>query len=139
MRHYHSIMLILCSAVLCLSGCTNENAFERTQVEGMVTLNGAPVEQGVITFIPAGKGASAGANIESGKFVIPQETGPSPGEYRVEIDSSVPTGKQILDTDGETMVDEFENAIPTQFNRETELKVTLKTGNNQHLFDLETE
>tara|TARA_R110002095_G_scaffold203734_2_gene185936 strand:- start:30433 stop:30750 length:318 start_codon:yes stop_codon:yes gene_type:complete len=105
----------------------------------MVTLNGEPVNQGVITFIPEGKGAAAGTNIESGKFVIPKETGPSPGEYRVEIDSSVPTGKQILETDGETMVDEFENGIPPRFNRQTELKVTLKTGNNQQLFDLETE
>lgn len=139
MRNNNLIMLLLCSAVLCLTGCGKSDTFERTQVEGMVTLNGEPVNQGVITFIPTGKGASAGANLESGKFVIPAETGPSPGEYRVEIDSSVPTGKQILDTDGETMVDEFENGIPPRFNRQTELKVTLKTGNNQHLFDLETE
>ncbi|QDV52990.1 hypothetical protein [Gimesia fumaroli] len=139
MRIQNLILLSLCTAVLFLTGCGKNDAFERTKVAGMVTLNGDPVKQGVITFIPTGKGATAGASIESGKFVIPEETGPSPGEYRVEIDSSVPTGKQILDTDGETMVDEFENGIPPRFNRQTELKVTLKTGNNQHLFDLETE
>ena len=139
MLNHYRIMLVLCSSVLTLVGCTNEKAFERTQVEGVVTLDGAPVEQGVMTFIPAGKGATAGANIESGKFVIPKEKGPSPGDYRVEIDSSVPTGNKILDTDGETMVDEYANAIPPKFNRLTELKVTLKNGNNQHLFDLEKE
>ncbi len=139
MLNYNPIMLVLCSALLILVGCTNEKAFERTQVEGMVTLNGSPIEQGVITFIPAGKGATAGANIKAGKFVIPKEKGPSPGNYRVEIDSSVPTGNKILDTDGETMVDEYANPIPPQFNRLTELKVTLKNGNNQQLFDLEME
>lgn len=134
----HSICLIL-AFTLGLSGCGNQGAFERTGVEGMVTFNGEPVQQGVITFIPNGKGATAGASIKAGKFNIPPETGPSPGEYRVEIDSSVPTGKQILDTDGETMVDEYENGIPPRFNRQTELTITLKNGNNQHLFDLETE
>jgi len=138
LNHYR-IILVLCSSVLGFVGCGNQDTFERTQVEGMVTLNGTPIEQGVITFIPSGKGASAGANIELGKFVIPKEKGPSPGDYRVEIDSSVRTGKQIMATDGETMVDEFENGIPQKFNRLTELTVTLKTGNNQHLFDLETE
>lgn len=139
MRNHSYFILILCCSVLSFVGCTKEKNVERTQVEGMVTLNGNPVEQGVITFIPAGKGASAGANIESGKFVIPKQKGPSPGDYRVEIDSSIPTGKQILSTDGETMEEEFENPIPPKFNRLTELKVTLKTGNNQHLFDLESD
>lgn len=139
MLNHYRIILVLCSSVLGFVGCGNQDTFERTQVEGMVTLNGTPIEQGVITFIPSGKGASAGANIELGKFVIPKEKGPSPGDYRVEIDSSVRTGKQIMATDGETMVDEFENGIPQKFNRLTELTVTLKTGNNQHLFDLETE
>ncbi|WP_145172450.1 hypothetical protein [Gimesia aquarii] len=139
MKNHELSILIFCCSVVCFVGCTKEKTFERTQVEGMVTLNGNPVEKGVITFIPAGKGASAGAKIESGKFMIPKQQGPSPGDYRVEIDSSVPTGKQILSTDGETMEDEFENSIPPKFNRLTELKVTLKTGNNQHLFDLETD
>ncbi|QDU05502.1 hypothetical protein V6x_52390 [Gimesia chilikensis] len=140
MKIQFKVIGMLCScAIFTLVACGKQNAFERTQVQGMVTFNGTPVDHGVITFIPAGKGASAGAKIESGKFSIPQESGPSPGEYRVEIDSSVPTGKQILDTDGETMVDEYTNGIPPRFNRETELKVTLKRGNNQHLFDLETE
>ncbi|WP_417384711.1 hypothetical protein [Gimesia sp.] len=140
MKTQTCLMLMLYSAaVIGLGGCNNQSAFERTQVEGIVTLNGTPVEQGVITFIPAGKGASAGAKIESGKFVIPKETGPSPGEYKVEIDSSIPTGKQILDTDGETMVTEYANGIPPRFNRQTELTVTLKEGNNQQLFDLETK
>tara|TARA_R110002095_G_scaffold179502_1_gene156964 strand:+ start:2693 stop:3112 length:420 start_codon:yes stop_codon:yes gene_type:complete len=139
MLNYIQILLVLCSVLLTLAGCTKEKAFERTQIEGVVTLNGSPIEQGVITFIPSGKGATAGANIEAGKFVIPKEKGPSPGDYRVEIDSSVPTGNKILDTDGETMVDEYANAIPARFNRLTELKVTLKNGNNQQLFDLEME
>lgn len=140
MKVQSMVVGLLCSGVLvALAGCGKQQAFERTQVEGRVTFNGTPVEQGVITFIPAAKGASAGAKIESGMFSIPQESGPSPGEYRVEIDSSVPTGKQILDTDGETMVDEYTNGIPPRFNRQTELTVTLKRGNNQQLFDLETE
>ena len=40
---------------------------------------------------------------------------------------------------GETMVTEYENGIPPRFNRQTELTVTLKEGNNQQLFDLETK
>jgi len=138
-KYYFLTGLLCCSLVFGFSGCSDQKTFERTEVEGLVTLDGNPVEKGVITFIPAGKGATAGAEIKSGKFKISKENGPSPGDYRVEIDSSVPTGKKILDTDGETMVDEFKNGIPPQFNRQTELTITLKNGNNQQLFDLETK
>lgn len=139
-KHYFLTYLFCCSLVFGFSGCgKQQSTVERIQVEGKVTLDGNPIEKGVITFIPAGKGATAGAEIKSGQFKIPQDQGPSPGEYRVEIDSSVPTGKKILDTDGETMVDEFKNGVPPRFNRQTELTVTLKNGENQQLFDLETK
>jgi len=133
------MMLVFYSAVIVLTGCGNQDSVERTKVEGMVTLNGTPVEKGVITFIPTGKGVAAGTNIESGTYSIKEENGPSPGDYRVEIDSSVPTGKKIMSTDGESKVDEFKSGIPEKYNRQTELKVTIKKGNNQYKFDLEVK
>lgn len=139
MLNTNRMLVLLCSFMIVLTGCGKQETIERTKVEGMVTLNGKPIQKGVITFIPSGKGASAGANIESGAYAIKEENGPSPGDYRVEIDSSIPTGKKIMSTDGETEIDEFKNAIPEKYNRNSELKVTLEQGNNQYAFDLESK
>jgi hypothetical protein len=53
-----------------IAGCSQGPAYPEATVSGVVTVGGAPVDHGAITFSPmdAGQGAVAGAAIENGQF-----------------------------------------------------------------------
>ena len=81
-----------CLAALLLAGCGGESAYdgpERFAVSGTVSLDGAPLDYGTISFIPTDEAAQrvAGAEIEKGQYVIAAEFGPNAGEYKVAISS----------------------------------------------------
>ena len=135
MKQFALAMLAICLLI----GCGGDD-IPRVEVRGEVTLDGEPLKTGAITFIPTGKGPSAGTTIQDGAYVVDAAKGPSPGEYKVEIDSSQPTGKKVVGTDGETMEDEYENVIPAKYNRQTTLKVVLEPdGDNEHNFPLKSK
>jgi len=128
---------LLFLALAGVAGCGGGT--ERVPVEGTVTLKGKPLEQGSVTFLSTSSGSSAGARIESGRFDIPRQRGPSPGVYRVEIVAYQETGRKIPDPDrpGE-MMDEAVQLVPERYNSESELQVDLsKDGPNQFEFALE--
>ena len=75
---------------LAATGCAKGlDDLPREPVAGTVNLDGQPMPEGVIQFYPEGEATatSAGANgeIKEGKFSIPREAGPVPGNYRVSI------------------------------------------------------
>ena len=61
--------------VLLLIGCGQRG--DRQRLEGTVTLDGAPLAEGQITFVPqpGTKGPTAGGQIAEGYFSIPNEGG----------------------------------------------------------------
>jgi hypothetical protein len=68
-----------------LGGCSPPGS-TRCEVSGQVIFDGAPVEDGVITFVPQdGQGTSDGSNILKGEYRIPKDKGLSPGKYKVSI------------------------------------------------------
>ena len=65
-------------------------------IEGTVTLDGAPVETGTISFVPAdGKGATVGGEIKGGSYRIQAEKEAALGSKTVNITSIRKTGKMI--------------------------------------------
>jgi hypothetical protein len=62
---------------------------DRLAIDGKVTLNNAPLDDGSIRFRTAGTGKlfATGAAIKDGEYHIPQANGLPPGTYRVEISS----------------------------------------------------
>ena len=132
-------VVFLLSAVTCF-GCGGES-LDRVPVSGTVTLDGSPLPSGSIRFHPLGDGQSAGGSIEAGAFSIPQADGPAPGEYRVEVVSFQPTGRQIPDPDspGQTK-EEQEQVIPQRYNRQSELTASVSaTDKNAFNFALESQ
>ncbi|TWT60032.1 hypothetical protein Pan54_07440 [Rubinisphaera italica] len=120
------VLLSVCSMLF--MGCGGDG-INRVDVEGKVTLDGAPLNEGAsVTFIPIGSGPAAGAVIEGDQYSILGDRAPGPGEYRVEIRSPRPTGKQVLGTDGVTMEPSFEEAVPEKYNTNSELKANLSSG-----------
>src|SRR5690606_16668442 len=88
-------ILAATAAALAVAGCGGDG-IPRVPVAGRVTLDGQPLQQGQITFMPdEGENVAAGA-VTSGSFKIPRSEGPSPGPHRVMIWSKVPTGNQIV-------------------------------------------
>ena len=114
------------------------------EVSGNITLDGKPVEEGAITFVPieGTQSPSAGSDILDGGYDVPREKGPKVGVYRVEIRAQRKTGKKIAagsPAPPGTMVDETVEAIPPAYNRESKLRAELKAGSNPLDFDLHSK
>jgi hypothetical protein len=108
----------------------------RAAVRGMVTIDGAPLPEGSIDFIPVDAHAAqtAGAKISQGEYEIAADRGLRPGEYRVQIRAVRPTGKKIWDGMGDErapastkrMVDQVESYVPARYNDRTELRAKIE-------------
>jgi hypothetical protein len=124
--------------LLAVAGCGSGGP-SRLRVVGAVTLDGKPLADGAISFMPAGKGVAAGATIAGGHYVVEGARGPTPGEYRVEIRASAPSGKQVKDSFGQASISETESIIPARYNDKTTLRVEITAaGPNQFDYSLST-
>jgi len=124
-------------------GCGKGDGVTRAAVEGKVTLDGAPVEAGAISFIPTGgtKGPAVGGEIQNGQYSIPASEGPVVGRQRVEIRAPRKTGKMIQAPMAEpgTMVEETAESVPKQYNSESTLEREVKAGKNVLDFELTSQ
>ena len=123
-----------CAALLvaaALAGCSSDGA--KGTVEGTVTHNSQPLEQGLIRFVPVdGKSQPADATITGGKYTADVPV----GDHRVEITSPKVVGKmKMYDTADSPTVDRIEEAIPPKYNVSTELKMTVPKGKTEKPFD----
>lgn len=125
-----------CAALLVfglLVGCSSDGG--KGTVEGTVTLNGQPLEKGLIRFVPVdGNSQPADGTITGGKFTV---IAPK-GEFRVEITSPKVVGQtKMYDTPDSPTVDKIEEAIPPKYNVQTELQITVPKGKTENKqFDL---
>lgn len=137
---------VLLAALLLMSfcaGCDQGGGVTRCAVEGKVTLDGAPVEEGSIAFIPTGgtEGPTAGGQIQNGQYSVPSAKGPVVGRYRVEIRAPRKTGKMIQNPMAEpgTMVEEIAEGAPAKYNSESTLEEEIKAGKNVIDFELTSQ
>lgn len=129
---------------LCMmSGCGESDGLDRLHVKGTVTVNGAPLKNGRISFLPTEgtSGPATGTVIENGQFEIPLEQGPMQGKHRIEIMAVRPTGQKIREGSGsenpDAFVEEVEQFIPPKYNLKSELTAELNEPNAQSVaFDL---
>lgn len=129
---------MLCAAMaMSLVGC-GAGGPERVEVRGKVTLNGQPLDQGSIAFIPTGttQGPTTGAKIENGTYMVPANKGAVLGSHLVQITSVQPTGRKIEAGPPEpagTMVDEVQQIVPDQYNTKSTLTVNIQSGLNENV------
>lgn len=132
---------LLLATTLLLAGCSDPGP-ERASISGSITLDGKPVEQGSITFVPTEgtSGPTAGDVISGGQYEIPRALGPLVGKNKVELRSWRLTGRQIPNpmSPGSTMEERVE-AFPAQFNNETTLVREITAGHNSLDFDLKSD
>lgn len=119
----------LLAAVL-LAGC-GQSGPTRCEVVGKVTLDGQPVADGEVLFLPAdGMGPSDACPIVNGEF----KGQVAPGSKKVQISSTKDTGKVAPDG-----LPDYQNIIPKQYNTESTLTAEIKEGDDTPLaFDLKS-
>jgi hypothetical protein len=125
-------------------GCGSSN---RGAVKGKVTVNGEPLQEGQLAFVPLDPslGPSAGAGIINGEYKIDAAKGPLAGQYKVQINAFRKTGQKTWDGMGDeqapaskkNFVEEVEAFIPPKYNTASELRATIKAGEvNVYDFDM---
>jgi len=111
-----------------------------SSIYGKVTLDGHPVDNGNIAFLPAsGSGRKGAAPIEQGVYTIPATEQFLSGSYRVEISWRKPTGKKIPSADPGMTIDETAEAIPERYNTASTLTADIGTGAVEKDFTLSSK
>jgi hypothetical protein len=118
-----------------LVGCGGGN--KRAAVEGTVTYDGKPIDNGTITFVPDGGGdrPKSSGSVRDGKYSIGAgEGGPMPGKYKVEITWNKSLGRK-LDPDLQG-TDNTKQVLPDKYNKATTLTADIEPGVNKKDFSL---
>jgi hypothetical protein len=118
-------------------GCGGSNL---ATVQGNVTFDGKPVEQGLIVFEPAdGAGPVAGGTIQNGKYRLASEGGVVPGKMIVRISAVRATGRKVEagpPAPPGKMVDEVSPYIPAIYNEKSTLTIQVAAGTVTQHFEL---
>ncbi len=134
MLKLRSILCLL--GFVILVGCQKDEGPAKAPVSGQVTLDGTPLAEGQISFMPSnGVGISTGGKITNGSY---REDVPL-GEMRVEIRARTQVGeKPAYDAPDSPKMPIFEEKIPAKYNSNSELKTTVVKGTNKADYKLET-
>ncbi len=132
-----------------LSGCGSGDDLPRQAISGTVTLDGQPLDKGMIQFFPAAEMKNAmagGTTIQGGNYSIPQSEGLVPGTYKVMISSE---GGDVKAAPGETTEEGAmpglgplhpPDRIPSKYNAQTILTANVTSeGPNEFKFDLKSQ
>ncbi|MCC6419566.1 MAG: hypothetical protein IT429_15135 [Gemmataceae bacterium] len=116
--------------LLAVTGCGSSAG----QVSGTVKVNGVPIKDGAITFIPAdGKGQTAGDQIKDGRYSARVPV----GRAKVMISGSKVVGKKKLyDAPDSPTQDVTEEIVPPKYNVQTTLEYEVTSGSNTKDWDL---
>jgi hypothetical protein len=106
-------------------------------VTGTVTIDGAPVEKGSISFFPVdGQGPATGGEIMAGKY----ESQAPLGNCKVEIRVPKVVGqKKLYDTADSPVQNILEEVLPPKYNETTELRLEVNAGKNDKNWELTTK
>jgi hypothetical protein len=132
----------ICLVIATCLGC-GKNGPHRAAVSGHVTLDGQPIDEGVIQFLPVEGtiGPETGGVITNGQYEIPRNRGPVVGKSRVELRASKKTGRKIQDPTGRpgVLTDEYKEMFPPTSNANSSLLREINDAPNTFDFDIRTK
>ena len=136
----HRIFLLWAAFLTVGLGCSGDG---RSEVSGTVLLNGVPLEEGAIAFIPTdgNQGPEAGAVITDGRYHIPHSSGVTPGRNRVELRAFRYSGRKVPDPMGPpgSLTNERVPAFPPEFNERSTLTREVRKGSDTIDFDIHVD
>lgn len=111
----------------------------RRALSGKVTLDGAPLPSGYITFRPLHEtaGPTAGAEILAGEYRIPAHQGTFEGRFEVQIVATRPTTRRIRDPLDGSPGFAVEQYLPPRYNQQSELVIEIE-ARETYDFDLKS-
>jgi hypothetical protein len=122
------------ATMVLLAGCGGDRGPERAVVSGAVTLNGKPLADGMIRFVPAADAQvpASGAPIVDGAYCVKGHGGVPVGTFKVAIEGyrpianpkAVPFSMPPHSKDG-PMKSQF---LPPKYNAQTQLEATIAPG-----------
>ena len=131
--------VLLLLATLALGGCYNDpwdptDELPRVPVAGTVTLDGAPLAEGMIQFDPMAEtaGTTAAAEIVGGKYAIAKTQGPAPGKHKVRISGRAPVKLGPGEAPGGTPRRKPE-PVPAKYNNQSTLETEIPEGGSEAL------
>ena len=106
-------------------------------VTGEVTIDGKPMESGVISFVPAdSNGEPVTVDVKGGKYSLEAVA----GEKKVQISAPVIVGKQKeYDGPDAPLMEITQESLPPKYHSATELTFEVKPGSNTKNWQLSTE
>lgn len=130
-RHLASFFVAALVGLL-VAGCSTDS--KNGLVSGTVTLDGQPLENGLIRFIPTdGHSASNDTTIVKGAF----STSLPIGDKQVSISAPKVVGKRkMYDTPDSPTVDVTQELLPARYNVQTTLTLKVEPGKQQKAFEL---
>jgi hypothetical protein len=116
----------------CLAGCGSG----RGNVTGEVTLDGQPLKEGIIRFVPTdGHTPTADAPVSDGHFSANVPV----GEKRVELSAPKVVGKLPRMMPESPQVDDVRELLPQRYNVKSDLKMTVESGTQEKTFELQSK
>jgi hypothetical protein len=135
-RHTRFFCLVTAVAVVALAGCSDSSG-GRMGVSGTVKLEGKPLEQGQILFLPLDdQDTQGGAAVINGEYTIDRRHGLKPGKYLVRLtagDGKTPTDEEAGGPGGSTNIVSVD-LIPEDWNVRSTQKIEVKS-NGTNRFD----
>ena len=152
MTHVQTCILVFAVMLITLVGGCSSKYIVTEPVEGIVTMDGEPLEGCSITLYPVEEGmgepsyayTDAKGYYRVGTFKGRIDAGTTPGEYIVGFSKwvQVPTGRKVRDDDG-SMVDQMREVNLVHRNYESKerspWKVTVVKGKNRFDFALKSD
>ncbi len=147
LNHNKQLLLAMFSALSI--GCSSQTdpfIETRQEVAGFVTLDGEPLKEGLIRFVPVEgtPGPKTSVKIENGTYLIESRYGPVAGTHRVEVESTDDGG---FARDDETALKHLEEnnikkidviLVPEKYGANSPLKAIVKENEtNEFEFQLQ--
>jgi hypothetical protein len=131
---HHPILASACTFAFgaILAGC-NADSIDRAAVSGKVTLDGQPIFEGQIRFIPE-NGPMWAAWIKDGRYTTEGAKGVPVGNLLVRIEAyRIPAWHTKAGSGAVAEGDETprEQYLPSKYNRHSELKMTIEPGSGR--------
>ena len=120
-------VVLLMMALMLQVGC-GPSGPDIARVQGPVTMDGKPLPNAIIMFVPVGGRPSVSETDANGKYVLEfsgGRKGAIPGINRVEIN----TGRLAYEKDGKNYP-AVKESVPVQYNRLTTLEFNVEAGKN---------
>jgi hypothetical protein len=126
-------------ALVCLITVAGCGGGSGAAVSGSVSLDGAPLDDATITFVPesGGQRQAAWAPVAGGKYAIDSSSGLGTGKFRVEI-RAVRSGGDKANPNEPTLMT-AKDIVPSKYNSQSESIAEIKPGKNSVDFNLKTK